>query len=130
MKVTINEFYEDRTGEYITTKYLVDGEPITEEEYDSLMETLDEININNICEDEVCEFGEFECDECKFNDEVDQCDCPDCTLDRYSQILSEMTGGCIGCIRDVLESFLSTVIDHIVIEDIEEDMVEEDRPLN
>jgi hypothetical protein len=53
----------------------------------------------------------------KQEDEIEnECDCPECTLDRYSQLLSEITGGCCGCIREVLEYFMCEIIDHIVIE--------------
>lgn len=87
MKITINEYYEDRTGEYITTKYLVDEEQITEEEYHNLMDTLDEIN----------EFAEDECDG----------NCDECLNNQIEQPLeaNQFLIAVTNAVNDVLEMF-------------------------
>lgn len=55
-------------------------------------------------------------------EEIDeQCDCPECTINRYVSKLVEMTDGCPECIRQVLEEYLCDIVDHIVIENEEED---------
>ena len=58
------------------------------------------------------------------NDEVDDdcgCDCINCTIDRFTEELQELMGGCSGCIREVLCDFFETMVDHIIIESLEED---------
>jgi len=87
---------------YIASKYFVDGEECSEDEYEELVDMLDSENE-------------------KFEDEEDFCDCYECTIDRYVELLQEITGGCPGCIREALESFCDEIVDHIVIEDMEDD---------
>lgn len=41
-----------------------------------------------------------------------ECDCIDCTLDRYVAKIQEINGGCPHCIREVLSEFLVVVVDH------------------
>ena len=98
MKLTVNTYFDDQDGEFICEKYFIDGEECSEEEYD---EMLDEF----------------------YEDEVDCCDCYECTINRYVEYIQEVTGGCSGCIREALEDFADEIIEHIVIEDAETDEI-------
>lgn len=107
--------YDAKTDEWVE-KYWVNGQEVDADLYFFEIERERDLEIQKLEEQE---------------DEMDElCDCPECTLDRYTGILSEMTGGCSGCIREVLQDFMMDVVDHIVIEDMEDDMVQEGRPLN
>lgn len=48
---------------------------------------------------------EDECDD-------EECDCIDCTLDRYVARIQEINGGCPCCIKEVLADFLVCVVEH------------------
>lgn len=63
-------------------------------------------------------------------DECDCCDCIECTLDRFVDQIQEINGGCPHCIREVLQEFLCEIVEHIVIEDAEEDINRENKNLN
>lgn len=65
------------------------------------------------------------CEECSLHedDEEDQedfCDCPECTILRYSQEIQEITGGCHGCIEECLTRFFIDIVEHILIENDDE----------
>jgi len=99
MKLTVNTYFNDQDGEFICEKYFIDGEEVSEEEYDDMLDEFD--------------------DEFDDEDEVDCCDCYECTINRYVEQIQEITGGCSGCIREALEDFADEIIEHIVIEDAE-----------
>lgn len=113
MKLTISEYYDDETGMYIATKYFVDGESITEDDYDELIDMLDRENEEDYEEDEC----DGDCDNCEYEYVNDQCGCPECTILKYVEQIQEITGGCPCCLEMVLREFMFEVIDHIVVED-------------
>lgn len=102
MKLSISSYYDNETGEYVASKFYIDGEECSEEEYCEMLEELECVVEN---EDEDC------------------CDCVDCTINMYAEMIYELANGqiCPGCTRDVLESFFETMVDHIIIESLEED---------
>ena len=59
--------------------------------------------------------------ECEFEEDDDCCDCLECTLDYFVERIQETGCECEGCIRQVLVEFLCEIVDHIVVEDIEDD---------
>ena len=107
MKFSINTYFDDQDGSFVAENYFINGEQVSEEEYDAVIEEF-----------EGEEDFENEVDTCEC--ENDDCDCLECTLDYFVEQIQEINGGCPGCIREVLESFLDTIVDHIVIEDIDE----------
>jgi len=121
LKLTINEFYDDEDGKYIATKYYINSEECSEEDYDDMLDQLDEINIG----DEVCDEVEtYECEieccaDCEYN-ETGECDCPECTIEKYIERILELGGSdmCPGCLREALTDFMYEVVDHIVVENM------------
>ena len=95
MKLSIDEYYDDRTGEFVGSRYAINDEPCSENDFDEMFEELN------------------------FSDYEDCCDCVDCTIDRYTEELQELTGGCPGCIREVLCDFFDCMVD-LVVETIED----------
>ncbi len=91
MKLSIDEYYDDRTGEYVGSRYAINNEPCSEYDFDEIFE---ELNFSD------------------YDEECDGCDCVNCTIDLYTEMIHELTGGCPGCIRDILESFFETMVDH------------------
>jgi len=100
MKLSIDEYYDDRTGEYVGSRYAINDEPCSENDFDEMFEELN--------------FSDYDDEDC--------CDCVDCTIDRYVEMIYELADGqiCPGCVHDVLESFFETMVDYIVIESIED----------
>jgi len=119
LKLTENHYYDDKTLEFICTKYYVDGDQI---EYEDYMDLVDDLNIDENDCDEI----ENECDYCDGCCECDndQCDCPECTILKYVELIQEINGGCPHCIESVLRDFMINIIDHIIIEDIDENAPE------
>lgn len=103
MKLTINSYYDNQNGDYIATKFYIDGQECSEEEYCEMVDSLNDASNENVDVNE-----------------NDECDCMECTLDRFSEQIQEITGGCFGCIREVLQDFLCEIVEHIVIEDVSE----------
>lgn len=105
MKFSENHYYDDQDGSYITSKYFVNGEEYSENDYSELLDEFDIMDYDVVDEDE---------DDC--------CDCVDCTINRYAEMIYELANGqiCPGCVHDVFESFFETMVDHIVIESIED----------
>lgn len=58
MKLTVNNYFDDQNGEYICTKFYIDGDECTFEEYEEMLDSLNSFN-----EDE-CDGN---CDECPNN---------------------------------------------------------------
>ena len=100
MKLSIDEYYDDRTGEFVGSRYAINDEPCSEDYFNEMFE---ELNFSD-------------CD-----DECDYCDCVNCTIDRYVEMIYELANGqiCPGCVHDVLESFFDTMVGHIMIESLE-----------
>lgn len=100
MKLSIDEYYDDRTGEYVGSKYAINDEQCSEDDFDEMFEELN--------------FSDSEDEDC--------CDCVDCTINLYTEMIYELANGqiCPGCTRDVLESFFETMVDHIIIESLED----------
>jgi hypothetical protein len=44
LKLTINEYYDDQTGEYIATKFYIDGAECSEDDYDEMLDALGSID--------------------------------------------------------------------------------------
>lgn len=102
MKFAEETYFEDSTGEFICKKFKMNNEEVSEDYFNEELE-------------------EFEGPDDEELEENDFCDCVNCTLDRFTMQLQEITGGCPGCIRDVLCDFLDEIVDHIVVEDINND---------
>lgn len=98
--------YNAKTNEWEEI-FWIDGNIVDSDLYFFEMDKERELEIEKLTEEE--------------NEIDNECDCPECTLDRYTEIIQEITGGCPGCIREVLENFMMDIVDHIVIEDIEEE---------
>jgi len=100
MKLSIDEYYDDRTGEFVGSRYAINDEPCSEDDFNEMFE---ELNFSD------------------YDDEDDGCDCVDCTIDRYVEMIYELANDqiCPGCVHDVLESFFETMVDHIIIESLE-----------
>ena len=101
MKLSIDEYYDDRTGEYIGSRYAINDEPCSEDDFNEMFE---ELNFSD------------------YDDEDDDCDCVNCTIDRYVEMIYELADGqiCPICLRDIMCDFFETMVDHIVIESIED----------
>jgi hypothetical protein len=125
MKFTVNTYFNDGTGEFICEKFLMNDEVVSEECFDEAFEEFVDGNEDYIEEEQEC----CECDEGQDENE-EQCDCPICTLERYVDELVDITGGCPGCIRESLVEFMNDIVDHIVIEDIEDDIEKGKSQLN
>lgn len=67
------------------------------------------------------EIEEFE-DDYEYNE---CCGCYECVIQRYVDLLCEITGGCPCCIRAALESYCDEIVERIVIEDMEDNEVDE-----
>jgi len=56
MKLTINEYYDNQDGKYIATKYLIDGEEVSKEEYYDMLDAFDDVNqVDEVDPSEYCE---------------------------------------------------------------------------
>lgn len=100
MKLSVHTYFDNEDGSFVAERYFIDGNEVSEDAYDEMMEEMDKAN--DCCEEENC------------------CDCYECTIDRYVQLLSEITGGCPNCIRSVLDCFCDDIIEHIVIDSVDE----------
>lgn len=67
MKLTINNWFDNESGEYLTTKFYIDGEECSEEEYCEILEDLNNIN-NEVDCDGNCE----ECPNNKYEQEQEE----------------------------------------------------------
>lgn len=65
------------------------------------------------------DYDEFDLDDEDFEEE-DECDCPECTVLKFTEKILESCGR-PECIENILKEFLGTIIDHIVVEDIEDE---------
>jgi len=110
LKFSINTYFDDQDGSFVAENYFINGEQVSEEEYDAVIKEFDGVDD----EVETCECDEC-CADCEYN-ETGECDCPECTILKYVQAIQEMTGGCPGCIEEQLRFFMGDIIDHIVIE--------------
>lgn len=106
MKFSENHYY-DQDGSYITSKYFVNGEEYSENDYSELLDEFDIVDYDVVDDDD---------DDC-----CDCVDCVDCTINMYAEMIYELANGqiCPGCVHDVLESFFDTMVDHIIIESLE-----------
>jgi len=106
MKLFSSEsIFNAKTGKW-EERYWINGSPVDGDLYFFEMDREKEI------ENEKLKLEEDNIDD-------DQCDCIECTLDRYVKEIQEINGGCPGCIREVLQGFLCEIVEHIVVEDIE-----------
>lgn len=83
MKLSVNDYFDDEDGKYIATKYFIDGEECSENDYFDMLEELDEI--------------EYEDDEVE---EIEICGCPCCEGNNYLEVV-------IDKINEVMEMFES-----------------------
>ncbi len=116
MKLTETLYFDDEDGKYIASKYFIDGDQVSEEDYEDFLDSLD-------FEDEIetCECESDCCADCEYN-ETGECDCPECTIEKYIERILEIGGSnmCVGCLREALTDFMFEVVDHIVVENIDE----------
>jgi len=120
MKLSNSIYFDDQTGEFIAEKFYIDGNEVCEDDYEAMLDEFDEVNSEEeVMIDENCECDSECCMDCEYNTS-DECDCPECTLDKFTELIQEITGGCPGCIREILADFMFEIIDHIIIEDAEE----------
>ena len=133
MKLTINTYYDDKTLEFICSKYYVDGDQVEYEDYMDIVGYLNDANgFDDETENECDCCGSCECGEDysgyddygKCEDIEDGCDCPECTILKYVELIQEINGGCPYCIESVLRDFMINIIDHIIIEDVDENAPE------
>ena len=108
--------YNVKTGKWEEC-FWIDGQEVNGDDYFYELDQEKEIEINKLKEAIEIEEDDF-------------CDCVECTIERYVEELQEITGGCPGCIRDVLMEFFCDIVEHIVIEDAEEDIDRENKNLN
>ena len=101
MKLSNILYFDDEDGKFIAEKFFIDGNEVSEEGFEEMLDELDEANCV---------------------DDEDQCDCVNCTLDRFTQEIYELANGqiCPGCVREILCDFLDEIVAHIVVEDVEE----------
>jgi len=98
MKLSINSYFDDQTGEFIAEKYFIDGNEVSEEDYDLMLEEFDEVNC---LENEIDPCEGCECRGCCEEEEgFDYEDLLDIFVDKIMN-----TGGCPGCIKDILDEF-------------------------
>jgi len=102
----------------VKTTYLCDGQEILPESYYSL-----EADLEDDMDFEDCNECDGDCENCDGCDDYDgeegleqPCDCIDCTLDRYRDMILEVAP-CPACVREVLAEFLVCVVDHVVVEE-------------
>jgi len=105
---TSESFYDVKTGQW-EDRYWIDGIEKDGDLYYFELEREKDLETEKLLKE--CEIEDDECD-C--------CGCYECTIDRYTELLSEITGGCPHCIRNVLDCFCDDIIEHIVIEDMDE----------
>lgn len=97
-----HEWYEE---------YFIDGEQVSAEDY------FEEMEFETFEDDELCDGDCDNCEGyCEEDDEEPECDCPECTVLKYTEKILDVHG-CPCCIERILKEFMGTVIDHIVIED-------------
>lgn len=122
MKLFSSEsIYNAKTDKW-EERYSIDGILVDGDLYFFEMEREKELEANKLLKATEDEEYEYDC--------CDYCDCVECTIERYVEELQEITGGCPGCIRDVLMEFFCDIVEHIVIEDAEEDINRENKNLN
>ena len=114
MKLFSSEsIFNAKTGKW-EERYWINGNPVDGDLYffemdrERNLENQKLINKSEECEDDCCDY----------------CDCYECTIERYVQLLCELTGGCPNCIRMALECFCDDIVEHIVIDDTEEEIGE------
>jgi hypothetical protein len=121
VKFSINTYFDDQDGSFVAENYFINGEQVSEEEYDAVIEEFDGIEDFDD-EVETCECEIECCADCEYN-ETGECDCPECTVEKYIEIIQDIiknTGGCGGCIGNALRDFMFDIVDHIVIEDMDD----------
>jgi len=116
MKLVETLYFDDEDGKYIASKYFINGDQVDEEDYEEFLNGLDfEDDEEEICGCDEC------CADCEYN-ETGECDCPECTIEKYIERILELGGSdmCVGCLREALTDFMYDIVDHIVIEDIDD----------
>jgi len=105
LKLTLDTYFDDFSGEFICEKFKINEENCSEDDYEEMYDQFDSVNCVDVDDDE------------------DQCDCVNCTLDRFTEEIYELANGqiCPGCVREVLCDFLDEIVSHIIVEDVEED---------
>ena len=103
MKLSNILYFDDEDGSFVAEKFFIDGNEVSEDGYEAMLVELDEAN-------------------CVDNDDEEQCDCVNCTLDRFTEEIYELANGqiCPGCVREILCDFLDEIA-NIVVEDVEEE---------
>jgi len=115
MKLTINTYFDDYSGEFVGETFAINDEKCSEEDYEGQLEVFEVLEEDEV---ETCECDSDCCADCEYN-ETGECDCPECTIEKYIEIIQDIfenTGACGGCIGNALESFMYEIVDHIVIE--------------
>ncbi len=99
MKLSNILYFDNEDGSFVAEKFYIDGNEVSEDGYEAMLVELDEANCI---------------------DEEEQCDCVNCTLDRFTEEIYELANGqiCPGCVREILCDFLDEIVEHIVVEDI------------
>lgn len=122
MKLTVDTFINNKTGDFIKNVYYLDGEAITEDDYESILDaqiidegTNDYYDNNeecdcSICDEKDCEFREEEEDKSlTFADEESAETYMD-LIDDYTEMILE-TEGCENCIKERLIDMFEEVLD-------------------
>lgn len=110
--------YNVKTGEW-EEYFWIDGQEVDCDSYFFELEREKDLEIAKLKEAVEIEDDDF-------------CDCPNCTILKYVEIIQEMTGGCPHCLEEILTDFMIDIVNHIVLDDeeIEEETYVENKDLN
>jgi len=109
---TSESLFNIKTGQW-EERFWIDGIITDPDLYFFELDREKELEANKLLKEKENEDYEDDC--------CDHCDCYECTIERYVQLLCELTGGCPNCIRMALECFCDDIVEHIVVENIEDD---------
>ena len=90
-------------------EYFIDGKQVSADDYFEEMEF--ETFEGNECDGD--------CEKCSEYEEENSCDCLDCTVERYKDMILN-TNGCPCCVEDILKDFVCTIAEKLGVFDNEE----------
>lgn len=83
MKLSNILYFDDEDGKFIAEKFFIDGNEVSEEGFEEMLDELDEANC---------------VDDDDSDEEIEICDCPCCESNSYLQVITDT-------INDVMEMF-------------------------
>jgi len=111
--------YNVKTGKWEEC-FWIDGQEVDGDDYFYEMEIENKLENDKLLK-------QIEIEE---EDECDGCNCVECTILKYVEIIQDMTGCCPHCLEEILTNYMMDIIDHIVIEDAGEEINRENKTLN